>query len=164
MVSLEDLRKIFLLDNLTDSMLENMRPLTQLHLFGDGAILFDEGQKADLFYMLLKGKILLEVEATEAVTISLGAVKPGYSFGWSALFPGSSYTAYAISVEPCEVLSIPGDKFRDLLEQDHHIGYRFMEAVVRILKRRLERRTDQFLKVMSKHPDIQKLLGLEEIE
>jgi CRP/FNR family cyclic AMP-dependent transcriptional regulator len=162
MVSIEDLKKIDVLDNLTDPMLENMRPLTQLQLFGDGATIFQEGQEAEYFYMLLKGKVLLEVEAAEDVTISLGAVKPGYSFGWSALLPGSVYTAYAMCVEPCEVMSIQGNKFRELLEQDHTIGYRFMEAVVRALKRRLERRTDQFLKVMSKHPDIQKLLGLGE--
>ncbi|RLB29341.1 MAG: hypothetical protein DRH11_16125 [Deltaproteobacteria bacterium] len=162
MVSIEDLRKIDVLDNLTDPMLENMRPLVQLQLFGDGAVIFKEGQEADLFYMLLTGKVLLEVEAAKDVTISLESMKPGYSFGWSALVPDSLYTAYSICVEPCEVMSISGEKFRDLLEQDHSIGYRFMEAVVRILKRRLERRTDQFLKVMSRHPDIQKLLGVEE--
>ena len=41
------------------------------------------------------------------------------------------------------------------------MGYIIMEGVVKILKNRLERRTGQYLKVMSKHPDIQKLLGLE---
>ena len=93
-------------------------------------------------------------------TISLGSIKSGYSFGWSALLPGSSHTSYAICTEPCEVLTMPGTKFLNLLNSDHTMGYRVMEGVVRILKNRLERRTGQFLKVMSKHPDIQKLLGL----
>jgi CRP/FNR family transcriptional regulator, cyclic AMP receptor protein len=162
MVSIEDLKKIIVLQDLPDSMLEGMGSLTQLRLFGDGAVIFEEGQEADVFYMLLKGKLILEVEASESVTVSLGAIKPGYSFGWSSLLPGFKYSAYGICVEPCEVLAIRGDSFLDLLKEDFAVGYLFMERVVRILKGRLERRTGQFLKVMSKHPDIQKLLGIEE--
>jgi len=160
MVSIEDLKKISVLDNLTQPMLENMRALTQLHLFGEQHVIFEEGQEADYFYMLLKGKMILEVKASEAIMISLDAVKPGYSFGWSALLPGSRYNSYAICVEPCEILAVPGDGFLELLDKEHTIGYKFMKRVSSILKGRVERRTGQLLKVMSKHPDIQKLMGL----
>jgi CRP/FNR family cyclic AMP-dependent transcriptional regulator len=156
-VSFEDLRKIYLLGNLTDSMLQKMRPFAHLRLFGERAVIFEEGQKADSFYMLAKGKVILEVEASKTIMISLGAIKSGYSFGWSALIPESSYTAHAICVEPCEVISILGDHFLQLLEEDQSMGYRVMEGVVRILKRRLERRTGQFLETLRKHPDIRKL-------
>ena len=128
-------------------------------IFGDRAIIYEERQKADDFYMLLKGKVLLEVEAAEAINISLGSIKPGYSFGWSALLPASSHTSYAICVEPCEVITIPGDKLLNAFENDHTMGYRVMEGVVSILKRRLERRTDQFLKTLRTHPDIEKLFS-----
>ena len=160
MVSIEDLKKISVLDNLTQPMLENMRPLTQLNIFGERHVIFEEGQEADHFYMLLKGKAILEVEASETIMISLEAVKPGYSFGWSALVPGSRYKAYAMCVEPCEMMAVPGGRFLELLDKDHTIGYHFMKKVASILKGRVERRTGQFLKVMSKHPDIQKLMGL----
>lgn len=160
MVPIDDLKKITVLDNLTQSMLESMRPLTQLNLFGEGHVIFEEGQAADYFYMLLKGKVILEVEASEVIMISLEAIKPGYSFGWSALFPGSKYKAYAICVEPCEMMTVSGGSFLELLDKDHTIGYKFMKRVVRILKGRVERRTGQFVKVMSKHPDLQKLMGL----
>jgi len=56
MVSIEDLKKISVLDNLTQPMLENMRALAQLNLFGERHVIFEEGQDADYFYMLLKGK------------------------------------------------------------------------------------------------------------
>lgn len=160
MVSIEDLKRISVLDNLTEPMLENMRPLAQLNIFGERHVIYEEGQKADSFYMLLKGKVILEVEASEVIMISLEAIKPGYSFGWSALLPGAKCNAYAICVEPCEVMAVPGGKFLELLDKDHTIGYKFMKRVASILKRREERRTGQLLKVMSKHPDIQKLMGL----
>ena len=157
MVSFEDLKKIYLLGNLTDPMLQKMRPFAHLRLFGERTVIFEEGQGAEYFYMLLKGKVVLEVEASKTVMISLGSIKPGYSFGWSALIPESAYSAYAICVESCEVVSIPGDHFLQLLEEDHSMGYRVMEGVVRILKRRLERRTGQFLETLRKQPDIRKL-------
>lgn len=160
MVSIEDLKRISVLDNLTPAMLEKMRPLTQLNIFGEGHVIFEAGQEADAFYMLLKGKVILEVEASEVIMISLDAVKPGYSFGWSALLPGSKYNAYAICVDPCETMVVPGAEFLELLDKDHTIGYRFMKNVAGILKRQEERRTRQFLQVMSKHPDLQNLMGL----
>ncbi len=158
MTRIEDLRRIRVLDNLTQPMLENMRPLTQVSLFGENHVVYEKGAPADYFYMLLKGKVILEVEASEGLMISLGALKPGYSFGWSALFPGSPYSTYALCLDSCEIMTIPGDKFLGLLEEDHSIGYKFMGTVASILKRRLERRTGQFLQVISQHPDLQKLM------
>ena len=75
MISFEDLKRIYLFENLTDSMLGKMLPIIQLHLFGERAVIFKEGQKAEDFYMLLKGKMLLEVEVSETINISVGSVK-----------------------------------------------------------------------------------------
>jgi len=156
-VSFEELKKIRLLDNLDDSMLGKMLPFAQMHLFGDRAVIFKEGQHAEDFYMLVKGKVVLEVEASASIMISLGSIKPGYSFGWSALLRGSSHTSDAICVEPCEVIAIPGDKFIQILEENHDMGYRVMMDVATILKNKLEQRTGQFLKALRTHPDIEKL-------
>jgi len=154
-VSTEDIKTIYLLQRLTDPLLEKVRPMIESKFYEDRDVIFREGEKAERFFMLLKGKILLEVQASEAMMIVLGAIKPGYSFGWSGLIPGESYTTYAIAAEPSEVLILEGEKFLALMEEDHTIGYRIMQGVVNILKRRLERRTDQFLRTLRRHPDIQ---------
>ena len=161
MVTYEDLRKIYLFEDLTDEMLGRMMPYTQLRIFGEDAIIFNQGVPAGDFYMLQKGKVLLEVPVSSSVNISLGSIKPGYSFGWSALFPDSEYSTLAVCVEPCEVLSIPGKELVQILESNHTIGYRVMEGVVRIIKRRLERRTEQFLTTLRTHPDMANLISQE---
>ena len=158
MVSIEDLKKLFLFKNLSDKDLEQILPITRLHEFKEEEVVFKEGDKTDTFYMLKRGKVLLEVDISELIGISLGAVKTGFSFGWSALMNDSSYTSHAICSEPCEVIAVSGEEFLTLLRKDHTIGYHVMEGVARIIRNRLERRTDQFLMVMKKHPDIQKLL------
>jgi CRP/FNR family cyclic AMP-dependent transcriptional regulator len=155
MVPLEDLKTIYLMQRLTDPLLEKVRPMVESRFYEDRDVIFREGEKAQGFFMLLKGKILLEVQASEAMMIVLGAIKPGYSFGWSGLIPGEAYTTYAIAAEPSEVLVMEGGRFLGLMEEDHAIGFRIMQGVVNILKKRLERRTDQFLRTLRRHPDIQ---------
>ena len=156
MKALEELKRIYLLRRLTDPMLEKVLPFLRSHSYEDREVIFREGEEAVSFFMLLSGKVLLEVEASEAMMISLGSIKEGYSFGWSAFMPGSTYTSYAICVEPCELFSIRGKDLLELMDKDHSMGFRVMEGVVNILKKRLERRTEQFLKTLRAHPDIQK--------
>jgi CRP-like cAMP-binding protein len=162
MVPFKELRKIYLLENLNDTMLGKMVPLLQMRLFGPGGIIFRQGDEAKSFYMLKAGKTLLEVEASETISVSMSAIKSGFCFGWSALIPGSRYTSTAVCVEPCEVMSISGQDFLDLMEKDHSMGYRVMQIIASILKSRLGRRTEQFLKAIENHPDIQQLFQNEE--
>ena len=69
MVSLQDLKFIYLLQNLPDESLEKMIPNMARHEFGEREVVFEEGEKADNFYMLKRGKLLLEVEVSELIII-----------------------------------------------------------------------------------------------
>ncbi len=159
MVSIEELKKINLIQDLDDGELNKLAALCSLRIFSEKAVIFTQGQKADTFYMLVKGKVLLEVDLTDKIMISLGSVKPGYSFGWSSLFEGSNYTSSAICSEPSEVISIPAGPLLHSMEQDPVLGYKIMKGALGILRSRLTRRTEQFLKTLRMHPDIQGLFG-----
>jgi PAS domain S-box-containing protein len=157
MIAFDDLRKMLLLENVSDSMLGKMVPLLQMRVFGERGIVFQQGDDADLFYMLKEGKVLLEVDASEEISVSIGAMKTGFSFGWSALFPGANYTSTAVCVEPTEVIAIPGRDFIRLMDEEQNNGYGILWKITAILRRRLGRRTGQFLRAIEQHPDIQKI-------
>ena len=161
MVSLNELKKIWLMATLEDPLLEKIRPLAQLRLFGENAVLFEQGQEADTLYMLLIGKVLLELKASDAIMISLDAMKPGDPFGWSAFVPGSFYTTTATCSEPCELIIISGTELREIMEKDYLLGYRITEGVLKILQSRLFTRTDQFLKTFKQLPDMTRLFPLK---
>ncbi len=160
MISIEDLRRVVLFGGLTDQMLEELAPMVRMESIGERQVIYEPGSKADHFYSLKRGKVLLEAELAPTLIISLGAIKPGYSFGWSALLPSATHTSYAASAEPSEILVISGANFLAVLDQDHAMGYAVMRKIAQVLENRLERRTAQFLRVISKHPEIGTLLGM----
>ncbi len=154
MVSVDELRKIYLVQNLSDEQLESLGSILERRFLEEKEVIFEQNQQADNFYMLKRGKVLLRVDISASTTISLGAVKPGYSFGWSSLLGDNAYTSHAVCVEPSELFVAPGAKFMELLDQDHTMGYLVMQGVVRILENRLRRRTEQLLKTMRKQMEI----------
>jgi len=158
MITTKELKAIVILGFLTDEMIEKLLPITELLIFDEGEIVFREGENADTFFMVRRGKVLLEQRISEKITISMGAVKPGYSFGWSAMLGGSTYTSDAVCAEKSELFSINGIKLTELLDKDHSMGYRMTQRILRIIKKRLEVRTEQFLRAIKDHPDIQHLV------
>ncbi|MFN3534364.1 MAG: cyclic nucleotide-binding domain-containing protein, partial [Desulfatiglandales bacterium] len=106
MVELQELKKIYIMQRLTDPMLEKIRPLVSVRRYNDRDVVFREGEEATEFFILYSGLILLEVSASPIMDITIGTIKPGYSFGWSALMqPPAHYTTHAISSGASEVFT-----------------------------------------------------------
>jgi len=159
MLSKEELDNIRCLENLTDEMLFRMLPEVEKYKFEKNDIIFKQGDPADLFYMLKKGSLLLERRISDRLTISICAIKPGYSFGWSGILPESaSYTLEAICSEPCEVLAIRKKDIIEIMENDHTLGYLFTRKILLILKQRLDNRTSKLSKAIKNHPDLKALV------
>jgi len=158
MFAIEDLKQIVILNHLNDEMLAKLVPITELLLFDDKEIIFRQGDRAERLYMLLHGKVLLEQRLSDKITVSVSAIKPGFTFGWSAMLDEDTFTSDAICAEPCKVFSFRQEKIKALLDQDHSLGYIMSQRLLRILKKRLDIRTAQFIKTIKHHPDLLDLL------
>jgi len=157
MVSKEDLKQIAMISYLTDEMLEKMLPLIDVLRFDEQEIIFREGDFADRLFMLKRGKVLLEMRVSDKATVSMGSVKPGFSFGWSAMLDSGAYTTDAVCAEASEVYSVRREKILNLLDNDHSMGYVMTQRLIRIMKKRLDIRTEQFIRLIKNHPDMQNL-------
>lgn len=154
MVTRSDLKDIVILSYLTDDMIQKLLPEIEFLRFGEGEIIFRRGDRADMFYSLKRGKILLEERVSEKVTVSMGTVKPGFSFGWSALLGDEKFTVDTVCGEPCEILGIRATTLFAMIDQDYEMGYRLMHRLLHMVRRRLDGRTEQLMKVIMDHPDI----------
>jgi CRP/FNR family cyclic AMP-dependent transcriptional regulator len=156
-VTAEDLKEIVIMTHLEEDMLNRLGAITDMMTFNDQEVIFKQGDVSDRFYMVKRGKVLLEQKMTDLVTVSVGSIKPGYSFGWSTMIEAGYYTTDAVCAEPCEVYSMRGNRLRAMCEQDSAMGFRLCQRLLVLLKKRYDHRTGQFLKVIQHHPDMQEL-------
>jgi CRP/FNR family transcriptional regulator, cyclic AMP receptor protein len=157
MITREDLKQIVMLTYLTDPMLDNLAQVVDVLKFDKDEIIFRENEPSERFYMLRSGQVLLEQSISDQVTACVAAIKPGYSFGWSAMLENETYTVSAVCEEASEVYSFKWQKIRKLFEQDPEMGLRMHQRLLVIIKKRLDIRTEQFKKAIMNHPDMQSL-------
>ena len=157
MVTTEDLKKIVIMTHLKDDMLNRVISITDVLTFEDQEIIFRQGDIADRFNLVKRGKVLLEQRLAEKITVSVGSIKPGFAFGWSTMIEEGYYTTDAVCAEPCEIYSMKGDKIRALCDKDPYMGYLLSRRLLVILKKRYDHRTDQFIKVLKHNPDMKEL-------
>ncbi len=158
MASRADIKDIVILKYLNDEMIDKLLPELELIRFSEGEIIFRTGDPADTFYMLKRGKILIEQRISEKVTVSVGTVKPGYSFGWSALLDEETFPQETVCGELCEVLKIKAKTLFNLIEQDYEFGFRFMHRALHMVRRRMDARTELLLKLITDQPEMHSLL------
>jgi len=88
---------------------------SEKNTFEEGETLFEEGETAESFYILLKGRIKLSIgEGGPAVYI---AKDPGQVIGWSTLLGRETYSATAKPVDPATVLKIGKSSFLEKLQK-----------------------------------------------
>jgi CRP-like cAMP-binding protein len=155
-----DLSQIVMIAHLTDDMQARLAQIVDVLKFEKDEILFREGEPADRFYMLRSGNVLLEQRISDKVTACVGSVKPGFSFGWSAMVDNGVYTTEAVCIEPSEIYSFKRDKINSLFEQDPKMGYLMYQRLLEIIKKRLDYRTGQFRQAIEDHPDMQNLFRM----
>lgn len=80
--------------------------------FNEGDKVFDNGDPADSFYLLLKGSVTMKRGVDKLYT----AEKAGEIFGWSALIHREEYAASATCDKKTELMIIKSKPFLEILE------------------------------------------------
>ena len=159
MVSRDDLKQIVMLTYLTDPMLDRLAEIIDVLKFDKGEFIFRVNESSRRFYMLRSGRVLLEQRISDQVTACIAAIKPGFSFGWSAMIEDMVYTVNAVCEMRSEVFSFKQEKIEKLIEADPEMGLRMYRRLIVIIKKRLDIRTEQFRQAIKNHPDMQSLFA-----
>jgi CRP-like cAMP-binding protein len=150
MATTASLAEFPLFRNLPDSLLAKIAALGKELSFSQGDTIFREGEGADKLHFLLEGGVLLKVKLTsrpESITVS--AVSQRFeSFGWSGIVPPYHYTASAVCETDCRILTIPGDSFMKLLEENPSAGFAVMQRLTELVSSRLRNSRQALLKTL----------------
>ena len=101
----------------------------------EGYNLFNAGDAADFFYILVKGKIRLTLGEQNKATYLVEHA--GEAFGWSGLVGMPKYSASAECVEESMVMIFAKEFVRDVTDADPANGMRFYRRLARMLGNRL---------------------------
>ena len=110
-----------------------------------GDVLFQEGEPANLFYLIESGKIALEAHEPGDGTILVQTLGAGEVLGWSWLFPPFVWHFQARAVEPTSIIVLNGGHLLVAAEDDREFGYELMKRVAQVVIRRLQATRKQLL-------------------
>lgn len=110
-----------------------------------GEVIFRQGEPANLFHLIVSGKVLLEAHEPADGTVPVQTLGPGDLLGWSWLFPPFAWNFQARAVEPTEVIALSGGHLLASAEQDNEFGYELMKRVAQVVIKRLQGARKQLL-------------------
>ena len=117
------------------SFVKKIMNVSATESYEQGDLLFQQGDPANQFYILLKGRIKLTLGETgqSVYIVSHG----GEAFGWSSLIDRETYTASAECMTPVKLHRFDQEKVLKILEEDPANGLVFFKRLADILGNRL---------------------------
>ena len=108
-----------------------------------GSHVFRDGEKANKFYLILKGKINILAEEQDVrfdQESSIGVLQTlgkGDVAGWSWVIPPYRWRFDAVAAENCDVLAIDGAAIRQLMTKNHSFAFEIYRRLVPVMNQRL---------------------------
>jgi CRP/FNR family transcriptional regulator, cyclic AMP receptor protein len=146
---LDQLGRYALFDGLSGDDLQLAAPLfSSLDVPAD-TTLFEQNRAAELFYLVVSGRIILRYKPFDGPEMRLTSVAAGGAVGWSAVTGNPIYTATAITSLPCELLAVRGDDLRHLLQEHPQTGQRLLKRLAMAVSPRWEGAYQQVVNLIS---------------
>src|ERR1051325_11288175 len=115
--------------------------------FGEGQIIFHQGETANRFYLIEEG--VIELEATLAPgerRIVAGTIHPGDVLGWSWLFPPFEWQFTAHALNQTTAIFFYGTVLREHCETDPSLGFELFKRMAQEMVKRLQSARRRLLK------------------
>ena len=112
-----------------------------------GVGLFREGDAADAFFLIVSGKVALEVVLHDRPRRTIQTIGPNEVLGWSWLVPPAQWRLDARTVKATRLVAIAAGPLRTALNENPEQGYRFLLRLLPVIAERLENTRVQLLDI-----------------
>jgi len=131
------LQNIYLFKSLTPAELDAVSAISQTQPFGMGDTIFLRGDAATALYLISLGTIKIQQGTKSGDEINLATLSAGSHFGEMAFVDGAPRSATASAADRGELVVIPYDKLKGLLEKTPAIAVKFYRELSLFLCGRL---------------------------
>jgi CRP-like cAMP-binding protein len=115
--------------------------------FGRGTRLFREGDPADTFFLVRRGRVALTTHVPGRGEITIETLEPGEVVGWSWLFEPYRWHFDARAVMDVAAIAFDGACLRGKCDGDPALGYELMRRFAQVMIDRLQHTRTRLLDV-----------------
>jgi CRP-like cAMP-binding protein len=144
---IETLREIRFLHDIGPMHLKQIASIAQVRNLDEGDIVFRQGDVAQHVYLVVSGKVTLEICAAGTGCTQILTLGPGELLGWSSVLEQLSYTARARALSKTGLVEINVTQLLAMCDHDPQFGYELMRQVAIALAKRLSATRMQLLDV-----------------
>ena len=134
---IKTLQGISFLHDIDPDHLQQIASIAEIRVYDTNDILFHEGEPAEYVYLVVTGRIMLELCPATIYQKNLMSVGPGEMLGWSSFVEQRNYAITGVVVAPTQLVKIDGKQLRAICDRDPEFGYDFMHRIMRALAKRL---------------------------
>ncbi len=132
------LRRVPWLQALSEAHFEKVLQLARLVEKKAGEALFLEGDREDYLYIVLEGRVAIEITVPGRGRVRVSTIEPLDLVGWSSVIPAiQRRTAAARAVVATRLVALDAAGLHQLCQEDYHFGYLFMQHVANVIANRL---------------------------
>ena len=103
-----------------------------------GEVLFQQGGRADKFFLLRNGQVSIQVPALEGPALDIQTLGENQILGWSWLIPPYRWNFLARAVEDSDLLEFDGNVILARCEEDSEFGYELFKRFASLMSERLD--------------------------
>ena len=109
-----------------------------------------EGEPANEFFVVKKGRLALEMHSSERGRLQLETLDAGDLFGWSFMVPPYRWPVSARAVQVVHTIRMDGECIRKKCDEDPRLGYTMMRQFAVMMARRLDATRMQLMDLYGK--------------
>jgi hypothetical protein len=113
--------------------------------FPKGQWIFREGDLANRFYLIQRGKVALESRFNGGEVVRIQLLGAGDVLGWSWLFPPYYWHFDARVLEPATAIFFSGTRLRAHCDEDHDFGYELIKRMAAVAIKRMQAARDEMV-------------------
>ena len=119
--------------------------------FVAGAVIFNEGDTANRFYLIQEGEVILDSsDNPEKKPIEIARLGAGDVLGWSWMFPPFYWRFSSRAVKPTKAIFFYGTRLREECEKDPRLGMILAHRAAEVAIQRLQATRKKLLELQRK--------------
>jgi CRP-like cAMP-binding protein len=133
----ERLKRQEILQFLRPEQVDLLSEASKVAKFKAGEMVYRQGERADRFYIVLKGQVSLRLPAkTAGLSVLIDELTEGDMFGGCVSTDLDAYSLNALCMEESEILVISVSALESIMDRDPRIGYIIQSRISKIYFKR----------------------------